>query len=467
MPDTMRKPYLVTVVAAAGLGLLLVASSAGLGASPLLHGDAMGNVVVITPVAATILALVAWHVTPSRSWAWLLLVGALCALPEPVLQLAPDLLPGEEWMEEVLAVSLAGPPVAVVGLLGAATHVWRSGQRAVASGLVGGALVIQLVEPMVSATIRSADRVSSGGYEQEILPNLTLGLAGLAVVAAVVGIAAARPPRLDPPALRVTAGAALASLAPLLLLGWESIRTALNARDGGDELLYLGLVFLAVGVVAGAVAGGAALLGAVCAGLLLGVFGVLVVDVMTVQRDLPLVAIVLTLGAVALGFAAAMSRLRLRFGVGGLLVVAAGLTVLFVLFNGDSPEGTTDAASVVIEPVLILAAGVGMGAAVATVGAELADRAATPAVLVGLTTPFAFGTMTVVMHVVVRGMVGNGSRGEMSETPLLVVVAGLCVAVIALLGISGAFGRRPGREPEPDVSPATPVGEPGPGGTRT
>jgi hypothetical protein len=165
-----------------------------------------------------------------------------------------------------------------------------------------------------------------------------------------------------------------------------------------------------------------------------------------VQRDLPVLAVALTLAAVPLGFLAAMSPSRLRFGVGGLLVVAAGLAVLYVLFSGDSPHRTGDALVRFIEPVLVLTAGVGAVAGVAAAGAQLAERAATPAVLVGLAAPFTLGTMSIVTHVVLSGMTEPGSRGEIPETALLPAVAGLCVAATALLGMSGALGRRPETE---------------------
>jgi hypothetical protein len=440
MPVTVRQTYLVILAAAGSLALLLVNSTAGLAASPLMRGEPMLALIISAPAAATVLALLAWHLAPARSWAWLLLAGALCALPNPLLQLNPDLLTSEEMFEAVLAVTMAGPPLTLVGLLGAATLVWRSGRAAVASGLAGAALAIGLVEPLVSVTLTSPDNSWIAWYERDFLPRLTLVLAGLAVVAAVAGIVA-RPPRIDSPPPRVTAAASLASLAPLLLLAWPSIRTSLNTGDLGDALFHVGLVLLAVGLVAGAAVGGAALLGALAAGLALGVFGTLVSVGLVVQRELPALAVAVALAAVPLGFLAAMSRLRLRFGVGGLLVVAAGLVILYLLSTSDSLNGT-DGTARIIEPVLIVAAGVGTVAGVATIGATLAERAAAPAVLAGLTVPFVLGTTSILLHEALTGVAGGVLRDEMSDTPLLLAAAGLGVAAVALLGIAGTLGRR-------------------------
>lgn len=235
----------------------------------------------------------------------------------------------------------------------------------------------------------------------------------------------------------------MASLTPLLLLAWPAVRTSLNVGDVGDTLLQVGLVLLAAGLVVGAAAGGAALLGALATGVVVGVFGLLATAELVVQRDLPVLAVVVALAAVPIGFLAAMSPLRLRFGVGGLLVVAAGLAVLFLVLSAESPLGTDDAVVRVIEPVLVLAAGVGVTAGIATAGARLAERATAPAVLAGLATPFALGTLSVMAHVVVSG---TAADGDLPETPLLLAVAGLCVAAVALMGIAGRLGRRPGAE---------------------
>ena len=466
MPDTLRKPYLVLFAVAANVALLAVSSAGGLGASPLLRANGPSDLLLVAPIVTTALALLLWHLAPRRSWAWLLLAGALCAVPYPATQAAPEQLLGKVPMDVLLAVALAGPPITIVGLLGGATLVWRSGWRAAAAGLIGTTLAIQVVEQMVTVAVQvgadSSPDGSTAWFETDFLPRLSLGLAALAVIAAVAG-AAATSPRSDRPGPRVTAAAVLASAAPLVLLAWGSIRTAINARDLGDDLLHIGLVLLAAGLVAGAVAGRAALLGALVAGPVLSTISVLTASGQAVPGDLTTLTVVLTFGALLLGFLAARSTLRLRFGVGGLLAFAAGLLVLYF----DDSDGVT--ISVAIVPVLILAGGVGVIAAVGTVGAELADRAAAPAVLVGLTAPIALGTTAIYLHLVMsQGFLGAAADRGLPETPLLLGVACLCVAAIALLGMTGALGRGAGDEPpETGVSAAVPAGEPGPAGTRT
>lgn len=443
MPDAVERPYLVISAAMGSLALLAVNSSAGMLDSPLLRAAEFGAPPVVEPVVLTVLALVAWQLAPA-CWPVLLLAGAACAVPESLAVVAPDLAGGGENVRWVLAAGLSGPPLTVVGLLGAATLVWRTGWRAVGVALAGAAVATQLVAPLAFTSLTVDDALT------EFLPTLTLVLVGVAAVTALGGFAAGRWP-VGRPSVRVTAAGAVASLAPLpLLFLWPKPRTSVNLGDLDDTLLVFGLAALAGGLVVGAIAGGTALVGGLVAGSLVGALGAVMAPVPVIQSELPALATAVTVAAVPLGFLAALSRRRLRFGVGGLLVVIAGLVTGYVMSEMDSPYRTE--MLYVVEPVVVLAAGVGVVAGIAAIAERLADGAAAPAVLVGLAAPFALGLTALLVRLVVRTRPAAGAPDL--QLPLLGVIVALCVATIALLAVTGVLRRARSVEPEPEPARA-------------
>ncbi|HEX2132408.1 MAG TPA: hypothetical protein VHH15_12700 [Actinophytocola sp.] len=161
------------------------------------------------PAVVAALALVVWH----RAWAWLLLAGALCAVPVAVHAAFGG---GQDPL--VLTLSACVPPLALVGVLGAVTLVSQAGRPEAGAALAGTAMVMWLTGPRVSTAIVVALDVPTA--------VLTVAL----VVGAIIGSVAAvttRPPANTAPPWRVTAVAVVAVLAPPLLSGrWRRVRAA-------------------------------------------------------------------------------------------------------------------------------------------------------------------------------------------------------------------------------------------------
>ncbi|OLF08354.1 hypothetical protein BLA60_23280 [Actinophytocola xinjiangensis] len=431
MPDAVRRPYLVIVAAVGSLLLLALNTSAG-GLSTLVSSVEFGGLPAWPPVVAAVLALLVWRLAPARGWPVLLLAGAACAVPANLREagVTPDLVSNDLTFRLVLAVSACWPPLTVVGALGAAMVVWQAGRHAVGVALAGAAVASQLVGTLTFVHLDQTDPL------REFRPTLVLVLVGVAAVTALAGFAAGSG-RIERPPVRVTVAGAVASLAPLaLLLLWPSPRAAFNLGDPDQALLLLGIGMLAGGLVVGAVAGWRALLGGLVAGALLGVFGAIVMPVPLAQVQAPTLALTVAVAAVPLGFLAALSRWRLRLGVGGLLVVIAGLVAAYLVSGMDSPNETV---VVALEPVLVLAAGVGTVAGVAAVAERLADQAAAPPVLAGLAAPFTLGVTALMTHLLVQTRPTPGQ--PQFQLPLLAAVATVCVATIALLAIAGVLRR--------------------------
>lgn len=212
------------------------------------------------------------------------------------------------------------PPIE---LLAATTVVWHAGRRGIGAALTGTALVLQPVGPVVIGSIFTGN-VLLGRGESFWVVSLVLVIVA---VAGAIGAILAKPwQATQPPARpswRVTIVGALVMVAgPALVLIWQPrpmafTRISRSALDLlGNDFLYLGLVFLAIGLVAGAAAGQRALLTSAAAGLMLGTFGMLITPSVEVLREMVAITVIAAVGSVLLGYVLAMSRWRAQFGTG-------------------------------------------------------------------------------------------------------------------------------------------------------
>lgn len=423
-----RALTLLTWCASAGLGLLFM------------KVDTMFDFVAMTSyrpqqptttaylgLAATAGALVAWHLAPRRSWAWLLLAGAVCAVVEPLLWLMVDRTRVPLVLSESLAVfTVAAPSFTVVGVVGAATLVWRAGREGTGAALLGAAVVLQLLGPVVMGSLSSLP-----GYLDPTTFTVFLVVAGIACLGGLVAVvtrpaaesAGGRPDR------RTTAGASVAAACPLLVLVWQP--DPASPSSARNYFLFAGLTFLAIGVAIGAVGGPRVLLAAASAGLLLGPFGMLIQPAVEVLRDMPVLAVVAAAGSVLLGCAAALSRWRDRIGIACLAVVFVGLIVVFGLFNSDSPRSSYLTVSEVLTPILLVVSVVGAVTCVGAIGGVLAARAESPAVFVGAATPFSLGAIAVIAHFALHHPPGKAPLvGLLPPTAGALLLSALCLALL-------------------------------------
>lgn len=438
---------LVVWCAVASFGLLFMKANDVLAVASLrYYTPEAAKVADYVPLVSAAAALLAWHLAPRRAWAWLLLAGGACALPGAVLGVAPDL--HGPWVFNVLpALVGSAPAFTIVGLLGAATIVWQSGARAAGGALVGTALVVQLLGPVVIAAI---------AYDPAALRNVVGALPMVSVVVAVVALAgavaalvAARPDEPTRPDWRATTAGAVASLTQVVLLVWHPDPPT-TPWERPDYFLHIGLVLLAAGVVIAAAAGRQVLLAAVSMGLLLGAFGMLITPSVEVLREIPVLAVIAAVGSTLLGAVAAWSRWSQQIGAGGLLVVFLGLLVLFLLFNSDMEFHSYKDFAFAATPVLLVVSVVGVACAGATTAGVLAERSTTPVVLAGATTPLSLGTVAVIAHFTLHQPEGKAPiAGLLPPTAIA-----LLVAVVALVALS-----RPTRRPVPTPGEAVTPGQ--------
>ena len=386
--------------AAASFGVLFIKSNSLLQVSatrpdsPLIMTPGVADYL---PLVAPALALVLWAVFPRRAWPWLLLAGALCSAPQPVASLTPGVFPGWTWPFTVIVGS--APAFTLVGVLGAASLMWHAGRRASSASLVGTALVVQLVGPVV---IGSA-MLETPGFYRVLAIALTL-LAIVGSIFATVVAKGATPPEVPRPGWRVTAAASVAALSGGLPLVWRFNPYGyvgdpeVLASSVADYYLRIGLVFLAIGLVVGALAGLRSLLCALTAGLLIGTFGMLIEPSVEVLQEIVVIAVIAVAVSLAIGWVATLSRWRAQIGATGLAVVVVGLLVLFGIFDSDDPPDDGTGFTKGLTPVLLVVGVVAAVAAMGSVGSYLAPALETPAVLAGLTTPFALGAITIIAH---------------------------------------------------------------------
>jgi hypothetical protein len=422
----------------AGLGLLL--------AAPVNPGPLNVARLGETPypvLGATVAGLLAWHLAPRRAWAWCLLAGALCTavVAAMVLELVEPTEANYLWL---FGFARCAPVFTLIGLLGAATLVWHSGRRSVGAALAGAAVALWLTGPSV---------LFMAGLEwsffEDVLPGLIVVLTAAGLVAGVVGLFL-RVRKSTRPEWRVTLAGAVAAAAPVLHHLWDPMSSTTGRPDDYFELLALVLLafgLVACAVVVGASGGLAILLATVAAGLLLGAFGVLLVMAMFVLSST--LTVLLILGGLAAGWLLAHNRLRGVIGSGGLIVVAAALVVLYLVATGS---GDTDAALDILAPVLVVAGTIAAVTAGASLGDALAVPAASPAVFVGLATPF---ILALYLYSTQQWNLQRAPDEQPAE--LLVLPAGvLVVAALALAGLTRVSRRPAEDEPSAEPQPATP-----------
>jgi hypothetical protein len=343
-----------------------------------------------------------WHLFPRRSWPWLLLAGAASVAPLVVLRLVPDLYGG--WMTEPLVVlTTSAPSLTLVGILGGATVVWQAGRHGAGAALIGTALVIQLIGPLVMASVPAIGSVlflSTAFFQWLSTVLVVVAMAG--AIGAVVASRTGRPAVVGPSSWRVTIAGALVAASPVVLLWWRPEATGSledRAAAATDYLLYLGLGFLAGGLVAGAFAGTHALLASATAGLLLGSFGMLIVPSARVLQEITVITTIAALASMIIGYLVALSRWRERIAVTGLTLVVLGLLLLYVVFNRDDPPNDDSAVTRILTPTLMVIGIIAAVAAIAAAGSAPADRGDAPAVLAGLTNAFSLATICLIANI--------------------------------------------------------------------
>jgi hypothetical protein len=446
---TRQSVPLLAGCAAASLGLLFVQTGALLGGlTPFnalpesLHPRTVLSVSLVAPV----LALVIWHLFPRRSWAALLMTGALCALPRTIIDLDPgpvDLAPGSRTgslSDPVAVLTLSAPVFILVGALGAAALIWQAGRPALGATLAGAAVATQVVGPAVM--------MGTDGFM--FAPSATRPVVGLLLtIFALVGggvavIATVRQPG-EPaarPRWRVTLAAGLAGFAPLLTwkIDGERYTTISTTTDGlvdlvGNHFLYLGLVFLGAGVIAGSIAGIHALVGAAAVGLTLGAFSSLFTLLFVSILEQQTLTVIVALGSLVIGVGAGLSRWRAQIGMVGLAVVTVGLVVLS--FLPDSNASYEQGSRYAIAALLMLGVIAG-AAAFPGIGAAHAANSETPAVLTTLPVAFALGVIALTNHFGFHASSDRPTTGLLLPTAGALLVAALLVAFIAASGRAGA-----------------------------
>lgn len=429
MIDTeTRSPVLTVVCAAFGIGALTMAQFLNVGQQALLGyaSDAQ----TYSPLATLVFALLCWHLWPRRSWVALVVLGALCVVPTQVYLLAPDQF--ASWRDTpYVVVSFAAQPLLSVGLLGAATAVWRAGGRRGGAVLIGAtlataplaALVVTLVVLDVGAVLAVVGLV------------LVAGTVGLAIAAAVVGTDGVEPE--GRPRVRVTLAGAVAGVLPVGYHLWRG--PSPQQANGGPEVyfeqagrhaLVVGLVVLAAGLLLGLLGGARVLVAGAGGGLLLGAVSALVSPALVAMDDPPVgVLVVLIVGALAAGVGLALPHARVWTGVAVLGLVAVGLAVLSLVFR--TGDANLDGEVLRVAAPILLAAGIAAAVPiVAAFGSVLARDGAAPAVLAGVVAGVAAGVGGVMSYFRFT------SFAEPSPTTGAfppVIVALVCAAGLAIL----------------------------------
>ena len=412
MENPPRLPLILCVVV--GIGALCAAQ---FGVVPEISQDAPSAYVRL---AALVLALVAWHLRPARSWRWLTIAGVLCTVPNLISLLAGGYSEGG-WH---LVVNAVARPLLFVGLLGAATYVWCAGGRQAGAALVAAVLVVPPMSGLVLTNV-SPDA-------QDAVVVAALVLVGLTVVTA--GRAGFSPAEVAAPRWRVTVAGAAAWVATGIDHWWPAPPVAqIDLGDGiadfvaemSRHYLYTGIALLAVGVVAGAVAGPRVLVTGLTGGLVLGSVSALITLTWIPARliDLPMV-LPLFLAAVVLaaGVLLARSRFRELLGAGLLGAAAVGLLLLYLGYDGDpTPEATP---VLVVIPLVIVF--IGCLPVFASLGSVLAPTGEAPAALAGVVTAIAGGTAGLANFASTDVVAGAGS-GSPVLMVFLLVAAGLTV----------------------------------------
>jgi hypothetical protein len=377
-------------------------------------------------VAVLVVALLAWHLWPRRSWSVLLIAGSVCALPTPVLWLAKDAY--ADWMlTPYLVVSSSALPLLLVGTLGAATATWRAGRRGAGAALLGATLAVR---PLTNFSVAGLM------LEDEFLPVVTLVVLAGTIVGAVVAITTGPAP-VEPeprPDWQVTIGGALAGVTPSIVFNLWPPPEADSAGDAeayntvaGQHFLVVGLVVTGIGLLAGAAAGSRVLVSGVAAGLMLGALVGLVWPAAAAMYDMPAgIPALLALGALVAAVFLALWRARLVVGTAGLGVLMASLLVLWS--NGRADEEFLGAeVTDVLTPVLLVVAAIAATSTLASLGAGLATPGEAPAAFAGVTAAVTAGVSAVMNYFTFR------SPDDVPEA------AGTYLPVIAVLAVAVAL----------------------------
>lgn len=460
-----RPATLVGWGAAASLGLMLTRNSevyamaaragrsAGAGWPPALY------LTLLVPLAA----LLVWRAWPRRATGWLLLAGTLCAVPSTLLTLASmvdsNWLDHADWLVYGWGKVLIGIlwECSVVGtlfgLLGAANALWLAGARGPGSALAGLIVAMQLGGPIIYLSLRLSDL----GDAKLVLGWSGIGLLVLALAGAVVAVrGTGRLPSIPEvrPGWPLTIGAGIAAASPILMRLWPSGLPQLGDRAPrpggayrdtadvlGNHLLYIGLVFLAIGVLVGALAGARVLLAAATAGILLGTTAT-AVGRLGAGDDLVALTVGLLLVSLAAGFALALSRWRALVGAAGLGLLILGLLLVMNLlldddFDYSGPLGYT------IDIALVMLGAIACCAIWATSASAVADQGGAPAVLGGTLTPFMLGTICITAHCYLQ----KPDDGPGEVLGMVLPNIGGFIVVLGLLGALVAAGSRRVRSP--------------------
>ncbi|WP_459723214.1 hypothetical protein [Actinophytocola sp. KF-1] len=397
MGTRQRVPLVAGAVA--GLGVLVAAQfsvmaqlgvvTAGMG------GGTMVELLVYTPLVVLALAVPVWHRFPRRSWVVLVVAGAVCTLPNQLASLfSPRDL--ERLSDPFVAVDAASRPLLVVGLLGAATAVYRSGRRRAGGVLVGATLT---VPPLTTFVMGPA--MFSG--------NVVMPVAGLVLVVVGTGVAVVAavtaPPLAEPeprPEWRVTLAGVATALAPVVFRWWPGPDP--YGRGGDIESYFLeaeayfllvGLLVLGIGVVAAIAAGARVFVAGVAAGLLLGAVATLTAPAASDLQDVPgYVQVFLAVGAFAVGVVCALPRYRVVTGVSCLGLLVAGLLALYLMYSAGEPVRDQDVTNV-LTPVLLAVTVIAVLSLFSSLGVVVLPSGAAPATFAGVAGAVAAGTAAI------------------------------------------------------------------------
>lgn len=379
---------------------------------------------VYVSLAVLVMALLAWHLWPRRSWGVLLIAGSVCTLPTPVLWLAEDVF--ADWMlTPYLAISASAPPLLLVGTLGAATATWRTGRRGTGAALLGATVATR---PLTAFSVAG---ITLG--EGKLIPVITLVVVVAAIVSAVVAIVTG-PASIEPeprPDWQVTIGGALAGITPSIVFNLWPPPESNSVGDAeayytvaGQHFLVVGLVVIGIGLLTGAAAGLRVLVSGVAAGLLLGALSGLVWPAAAEMYDMPTgIPALLALGALVAAVFIALWRARLVVGTAGLGVLMASLLVLWSNGRADDPFLGAEVTDV-LTPVLLVVAVIAATSTFASLGAGLATPGEAPAAFAGVTAAVMAGVSAVMNYFSFR------SSDDVPEA------AGTYLPVIAVLAVA-------------------------------
>lgn len=458
-PFDQRSATVLMWCAAASLGLLfLKVNGTAYSVSMVRNGIAAfrnTDVVTYLPLLAPVIGLLAWHRYPRRAAPWLLLAGAVCAAPMVIVSMRSGSY-NTDLLAAIFVLGAGAPALTLIGVLAAATVIWRQGRRALGACLIGTAVVIQLVGPIVLASAMGEAALwgISGSGTLNTLAVVFLVLAAAGAVVALAFSFRAPPTFPGSPPWPTTIAGCLVALAQAMPILWQPAVGSIRDRTIDQHYLYLGLAFLAIGVLVAAIAGLRVLVAAAGVGLLVGVFSVLLAPAVEVLAEMPVLAVAAGIVSVLVSGAVALSPHRARIGVSGIAAVAVGLLALLVVTNSDAGYSSYRGILLAVTPVLLVVGIVAALSSVAAVGDVLSERLEAPAVLAGVASAFASGAAAISAYFTINPPSGRAAIvGLLPVTAVgLVLAAGLIAALTITMNRS-----RPADPPAgPGADAATP-----------